>query len=388
MKFCIIGPTYPFKGGISHFTTMLVEHLRLAHDVDLISFKRQYPRWLFPGKADPDPSSDALRCRCEYLLDPMNPLTWLNTFRRIKRGQADILLLQWWTPFWTPTLAFLATMVKRYTATRILFLCHHIAPPDGGPFDFALARTVLSRGDEFIVLSESDYAELRRALPAASIHLGRHPTYELFNLSRMDRIEARSRLGYSADDRLLLFFGFVRRYKGLDHLIRALAHVPEDLRVKLLVVGEFWEPESGYQALAREHAVDHCLRMIDRYVPNEEMGLYFSAADVVVLPYLEATQSGIAQIAFGFDLPVITTSVGGLPETVRDGEFGLVVPPLDERALAQAIVRYFQEDLAPLFGEKIRAERELFSWERLVRLIEEIGGVSPAGARRPAREVA
>jgi glycosyltransferase involved in cell wall biosynthesis len=374
MKFSVIGPTYPFKGGISHFTTMLVEQLRLDHEVDFVSFKRQYPRLLFPGNAEPDPSNHTLHCACEYLLDPMNPLTWLRTFRHVRRYNPDVLILQWWTPFWTPTLAVIATLLKRYTPVRILFLCHHITPPDGGPFDLGLARTVLSRGDEFIVLSESDYGSLRRALPGASIHLGRHPTYEVFNLQSMDRDQARAQLGYAADERLLLFFGFVRRYKGLAHLLQALALVPDTLDVKLLVAGEFWEPENGYNAQAEALGLSQQVRLINRYVPNEEMDLYFSAADAVVLPYLEATQSGIAQIAFGFEVPVITTSVGGLPETVRDGESGLVVPPNDAEALAGAITRFFDDDLGPAFRETIRAERDVFSWERLVALIEEITG--------------
>jgi len=379
MKLCVVGPTYPFKGGISHFTTMLVQHLRQRHEVAFLSFKRQYPRLFFPGNAAPDPSNHILHCDCEYLLDPMNPLTWLKTFRRIKRTQPEALILQWWTPFWTPTLAVLSALVKRYTPVRILFLCHHIAPPDGGPFDLALARSVLGRGDEFIVLSESDYAELRRALPQAHIHLTMHPSYEAFNQNPPPPADARRQLGYGENDRVMLFFGFVRRYKGLGSLLGALARVPAkipsgeaDLNVKLLVVGEFWEPESGYRAAAEQLGIADRVQMINRYVPNEEIGLYFSAADVVVLPYLEATQSGVIQIAFGFDRPVITTSIGGLPEMLRDGQLGLVVPPQDEQALSQAIVRYLADDLGPAFQEKIRAERDVFSWERMVTLIEEI----------------
>ncbi|MBN1661681.1 MAG: glycosyltransferase [Anaerolineae bacterium] len=372
MKFCVVGPTYPFKGGIAHFTTMLVEQLRRDHDVAFISFKRQYPRLLFPGNSDPDPSNHALHCECEYLLDPMNPLTWLLTFRRIRQILPDVLILQWWTPFWTPTLAVLATLVKRYTSVRILFLCHHITPPDGGVFDLSLARTVLSRGDEFIVLSEDDYADLRGALPGASIHLARHPTYEVFNARTATRESARSLLGYADGDHLMLFFGFVRRYKGLGHLLRALPLVPADLDVKLLIVGEFWEAESEYRRLAEEVGVADRVQMINRYVPNEEMGVYFSAADVVVLPYLQATQSGVVQIAFGFEVPVITTSVGGLPETVRDGDLGLVVPPHDEQLLAEAIDRFFRQDLGPRFRANICTERDVFSWERLVTLMAEI----------------
>ncbi len=374
MKFCVVGPTYPFKGGISHFTTMLVEQLRVRHEVDFISFRRQYPQWLFPGNAGPDPSNRALHTDCEYLLDPMNPFTWLKAFRRIQRHSPDVLLLQWWTPFWTPTLAALAMLVKRYTRVPILFLCHHIIPPDGGPFDLTLARTVLSRGDEFIVLSESDYADLRRALPEARIHLTMLPNYEALSQDAPPPDEARRQLGYQADDNLVLFFGFVRRYKGLGHLLRALAHLPEDLKIKLLVVGEFWESENGYQTAAERLGIAHRVRMLNRYIPNEEVGLYFSAADVVVLPYLEATQSAVAQLAFGFGVPVITTRVGGLPEVVQDGKLGLLVPPGDDEALAQAIAHYFGQGMGPVFRERIRAERDIFSWERLVTHIEQVFG--------------
>jgi glycosyltransferase involved in cell wall biosynthesis len=331
MRLCVVGPTYPYKGGISHFTTLFVEQLRTRHEVDFISYRRQYPRFLFPGNAGPDPSNHAIHTDCVYLLDPLNPITWLKCFRRIKRAKPDLLILQWWTPFWTPTLVLLGSLIKRYTQIPILYFCHHITPPDGGPLDLLFARTVLSRGDQFIVLSESDYADLRRALPQARIHAALLPTYGGVLPDSIGTAEARQQLGYGPDDRLLLFFGFVRRYKGLSHLLEALALVPAEVRAKLLVVGEFWEPEEGYRAQAEALGITGRVRLLNRYVPNEEVGLYFAAADVVVLPYLEATQSAVLQIAFGFETPVITTSVGGLPEMVRHGRLGIVVPPQDLR---------------------------------------------------------
>jgi len=377
MRLCVVGPTYPYKGGISHFTTLFVEQLRKRHEVDFISYRRQYPRFLFPGNADPDPSNHAIHTDCEYLLDSLNPITWLKCFRRIRRWKPDLLILQWWTPFWTPTLVSLGTLVKRYTRVPILYFCHHITPPDGGPFDFLLARTALSRGDQFIVLSESDYADLRRALPLARIHAALLPTYGEFLPGSIGAAEARSRLGYGPDDRLLLFFGFVRRYKGLSHLLEALALVPAGVRASLLVVGEFWEPEDGYRAQAEALGIAGRVRLLNRYVPNEEVGLYFAAADVVVLPYLEATQSAVLQMAFGYEKPVITTSVGGLPEMVQHGRLGIVVPPQDPTALAAAIDQYFSDELGPRFRENIRAERDVFSWERLVALVEEVAGAKP-----------
>jgi glycosyltransferase involved in cell wall biosynthesis len=372
MRFSLIGPTHPYKGGISQFTTLLVEHLRLKHEVQFVSFRRQYPQILFPGKAGADPSRQALFASCEYLLDPMNPGTWLKAYRRIRKMRPDALILQWWSPFWTPMLAVLTTLYKIDSPGRLLFLCHHITPPDGGPFDRRLARIVLSRADEFVVFSENDRAELFHLLPRARIHKSALPTFEIFNHTSLSPEEARRRLGYGPDDRLLLFFGFVRRYKGLSYLVRALGKVSEELNVKLLVVGEFWESEEEYRELAGTLDLQDRLQMINRYVPNEEISLYFSAADVLILPYQEATQSAVAQIAFGFNLPVISTNVGGLPEIGKDGVFGLIVPPRDEEALARAITDYFGRGLKPVFQENIRMEKHLFSWDHLTTLIQKI----------------
>jgi glycosyltransferase involved in cell wall biosynthesis len=188
----------------------------------------------------------------------------------------------------------------------------------------------------------------------------------------MPRDEARARLGLGQDEPVLLFFGFVRRYKGLRNLIRALAAVREQLPARLLVVGEFWEDERPYRDLVRQLDLEGAVEFHNTYVPNEEMAVYFSAADAVVLPYLEATQSGVAQIALGFEKPVIATSVGGMAETIADGQTGLIVPPGDNAALSAAIVRYFQAGLAEPFARNIHEIKETASWMPLIRLIEEL----------------
>jgi glycosyltransferase involved in cell wall biosynthesis len=372
MRLSLIGPTHPYKGGISHFTTLLVEHLRHQHEVHFVSFQRQYPRFLFPGQTGLDPSRQALSADCEYLLDPLNPITWVRTYNRIRKMKPRALILQWWTPFWTPMLAALTTLFKVGSKGRLLFLCHHITPPDGGPFDRKLARIVLSRGDDFLVFSDNDLEELSRIIPRARIHRTLLPTLNIFNQVPLSREEARGRLGYGDKDRIILFFGFVRRYKGLDYLVRAMGKVSTELQVKLLVVGEFWESEEKYRNLAYLLDLQDRFHIINRYVPNEEIRLYFSAADAVVLPYLEATQSAVAQIAFGFDLPIITTDVGGLAEIGKDGVFGIVVPPKNEKALAQAITDYFNQNLKPFFQENIRREKHLFSWDHLIALIQNV----------------
>lgn len=374
MRIVVIGPTYPFRGGIAHYTTLLVQHLRLRHSVRFISYLKQYPKWLYPGNTamDPSPSDTALRVECDRILTPMSFLSWWRTFRIIKREAPDLLILQWWTPFWSPMLFFLTRMIRRYTKTRILFLCHHIISPDGGVFDWYLLRRILWRGHAFIVMSEEDFALLRRALPWANIKGTTLPPFDVFSRTPLPRSEARAKLGLSDDEPIVLFFGFVRRYKGLRHLLKALPAVREQMPVRLLVVGEFWEDARPYHDLVRQLGLGDAVQFYSEYVPNEELAVYFSAADVVVLPYLEATQSGVAQIALGFETPVIATSVGGMPETIEDGRTGLIVPPGDSAALSHAILRYFQDNLGDPLTHNICVSKESASWMPLVHLIEEI----------------
>jgi glycosyltransferase involved in cell wall biosynthesis len=372
LRIGIVGPTFPYRGGVAHYTTLLVQHLRQTHQICLYSYRRQYPRFLFPGNTDPDPSRQGLQADCEYLLDPFYPWTWWRTFNRIRQARPDLLILQWWTPFWTPSLYALTYWVRHRTQIPILFLCHHIIAPEGGMLDWFLARFVFRRADGFIVMSEEDYALLRRALPQAYIRGTTHPIYDMFSVEPRDPGEARARLGLGTEERVLLFFGFVRRYKGLRYLLQALPEVRREMPVRLLVVGEFWEDERTYQEMIAGLGLQEAVTVVNRYVPNEEVGLYFAAADVLVLPYLEASQSGVVQMSFGFERPVIATRVGGLAETIEHNRTGLIVAPGDAQALAAAIVSYFQQNMGPRFQEGIRETKDRFAWEHLVRLIEQM----------------
>ena len=375
MKICVVGPTYPFRGGIAHYTTLLVRHLREAgHCAPFYSFTRQYPRWLFPGKTDRDPSSVPLKVDCEYVLDPINPLTWWRLCRKVRADAPDVLVLQWWVPYWTPSLTMIARWIKRNTGIPIIYIVHNVMPHDGGgALDQRLAMSVLRRGDACIVHSDQDRHRLQALLPNASIVKMHHPTYaELTSQRSPIAVRNMSReLGLPPDQPILLFFGFVRPYKGLEYLIQALPLVLKRLGVHLLVVGEFWSSPEYYQRFAHEYNVEAAITFVNRYVPNEELGPYFDLADVVVLPYVSATQSGVVQLAFGFGKPVITTRVGGLQEVVKDGLNGLIVPPQDEEALAEAIVRYFDQDLAKPMTAQIIAERDAgrFSWRELVHAL-------------------
>jgi glycosyltransferase involved in cell wall biosynthesis len=374
MKFSVIGPTYPFRGGIAHYTSLLVDHLRQQHDVQFISYLKQYPKWLYPGNTamDPSPDSSALRVECDRVLSPLNPFTWWRAYQKILAYQPDVLLLQWWTPFWSPMLFFLTRLIRQKTKTRIVFLCHHIISPDGGMFDWYLLRRILWRGHAFIVMSEEDFALLRRALPWGKIRGVTHPPYDIFSRQPIPRAVARAKLNLPNDEPVLLFFGFVRRYKGLKYLINALPAIREHFPARLLVVGEFWEDERPYRDLVRQLGLNDVVQFYPSYVPNEELAVYFCAADAVIMPYLEATQSGVAQIAIGFEVPMIATSVGGMPEAIKHEQHGLIVPPGDEAALSDAVIRLFRDNLGPQLSANLRIEKENASWGPLIQLIEEL----------------
>lgn len=380
MKICIIGPTWPFRGGIAHYTTLLVKHLREAHhQVRFISYLKQYPKWLYPGNTamDPSPDSSVLKIDSDRILTPLNPWTWWKAYQIIKDEQPDLLILQWWTPFFSPMLFMLTRLLRRNTNIRVVFLLHHLIPPDGGVFDWYLARRILWRGNGFIVMSEEDFALLRRALPWARIKGTTHPPYDVFTREPLPKEAARAQLNLKPDDNVVLFFGFVRRYKGLKYLIEAMAKVRKEMPAKLLVVGEFWEDERPYRDQVRQLGLGDSVIFHNGYVPNDQMALYFSAADVVALPYLEATQSGIAQLAVGFERPMIATAVGGMTEVIHDGENGLLVPPGDSAALAQAVLKFYRDDLAEPFMQNIRQSKESASWLPLVQLIEELAEPLP-----------
>jgi len=261
--------------------------------------------------------------------------------------------------------------IKRTTTIPIVYICHNVVPHDGGGIlDRRFATTVLRQGDAFIVHSEQDRHRLHALLPQAKIIKAHHPTYaelaERSNEPASDRL--RGRIGLPHDRPILLFFGFVRPYKGLEYLIQALPLVLAQKQVYLLVVGEFWSSPDFYERYAHEYGVEHAVTFVNQYVPNEELGQYFDLADVVVLPYISATQSGVVQLAFGFGKPVITTRVGGLHEVVHDGVNGLLVPPRDARALATAIVRALRDhQLRQRLGAAGLARvRDRFTVDRMV----------------------
>lgn len=376
MRIAVVGPTYPFRGGIAHHTTLLAKHLRERHDVLLLSFARQYPRQLFPGRSDRDPSRSAVKdVDSRRVLAPLRPWTWLRAARLLRAFRPDLVLIQWWVPFWAPSLGTLAALTRRGTSARVVFICHNVVPHDSrSVVDRELSRLALANGDSFVVHSEADERVLRTLLPRQTSRPGsvRRSVLPAFEIAQAeDREEARAALGVAPDARMALFFGFVREYKGVEVLIDATPLVAGRVpKLHVLVAGECWTPREQLERRARELGAEQQLTFDDRYIPNEEVGRYFSAADIVVMPYLEATQSAVVTLAVAFGLPVVATDVGGLPEVVLDGKTGLIVPPGDVPALAEAMARCLSDDeLYAALREGVVSSAERFSWSRFTDLV-------------------
>lgn len=372
MRLAVIGPTFPIRGGISHYTTLLVEALRAEHEVLFVSYLKQYPDWLFPGKTQTDGSKDPIASRCERLISFWDPLSWRRAARRIAASEPDLLIVSWVNPALAVQFLYITRFVKRHSpSTRIVFWCHNVAQHERLPLNSVLTRLAFSYADHFIVTCEESERNLREMRPSASVSIAHLPTLDVFARGPSD--SARRLLGLEPEDRVLLYFGFVRAYKGLMHLLEAMPAARESLPgLRLLVVGEFWEDRAPYDDAVRRNALEGSVTIVDRYVPNEEVGDYFGSADLVVLPYVSATGSGIVPLAYGFGKPVLTTRVGSLPEVVSDGVTGYLVEPGDPDAIAGAIVDFFESGRGPDFAPNVAEARERFTWERFVEVVESL----------------
>ena len=375
MRVALLGPTHPHRGGIAHYTTLLARSFAKSHETHIVSFTRLYPGILFPGATQFDRSAEALLppVEPERLLDSVNPLTWRRAGMRLKALDPDILIVPWWHPFFGPSLGTAARIAKHGGRPKRIFLTHNVEPHEATPVDRWLAGYGLGAADGFLVHARAEGERLRLRAGARPIRVHPHPSYEFFSERGPTRDAARAAIG--ARGRVILFFGYVRAYKGLGDLLEALRLARGDAWDQLYVVGEFYEPRASYDAALRDPALAGKVTVVDRYVANEEVATYFAAADVVALPYRSATGSGIAQVAFGAGVPVIATRTGGLEDVVADGISGLLVQPSDPKSLARAIERYFDQDLGPRLREGVAAARGQFTWdalrEALISLSEE-----------------
>ena len=290
MKIVLIGPTYPFRGGTAHYTTMLHRTLTShGHDAVFVSFKNLYPGWLFPGESNQDPSKQPLRTEnVHYSISSLNPVSWLTTAAWIRRSKPDLVVLSWWTTFLSPAWLTLSVLLRVLLRVPLIYLCHNVLPHEARWWDQLMARLVLSTQTGHIVQSDAERTHLHDLLSRASPVVVPTPVFDMFCSELPSKEQARRRLGLSMDVPVLLFFGIVREYKGLMDLLEAVPAIRDRLGdVRLMVAGEFWEPREQYDLKIHELGIEDNVRIDDRYVPNKEVPSYFVAADLVVAPASE-----------------------------------------------------------------------------------------------------
>ncbi|HTK82427.1 MAG TPA: glycosyltransferase [Bacteroidota bacterium] len=367
MKIVILGTAYPLRGGIAHFNALLATHLAKHHSVETITFKRQYPSFLFPGKTQ-DEGGDLAGVRpAPQLMDSINPFNWISVAWKVKRLKPDLLVFKYWLPFFGPCFGTIARLVKKGSSVKVLYVCDNIIPHERRPGDVVFTKYAFKPADFFIVQSDAVERDLNEHFPGAAYRKVPHPVYENFG-AKIDKAEARRQLGIT-EPKVILYFGYVRAYKGLLVLIEAMKHLED---VVLLAVGEYYDDEAKYRQKVKDLNLESRVRFVSDYVPNDEVAKYFCASDVVVLPYLSATQSGIIQIAYNFDKPVIATDVGGLGEVVVDQKTGFIVAHNSVDALVRAVRQYYDENKEPEFSENVRLEKKKYSWENFVAVIDEL----------------
>ena len=370
MKIMLIGPVYPFKGGIAHYTGLMYRALSERHEVYMMSYKMQYPKILFK-KEQRDYENDAFKIQdTDYQIHTANPFNWISTKSKIKKWNPDLVIIQWWHPYFAPCYQSICSSLKKYP---ILFVCHNVFPHERFPMDRFLTKKTLSKGSFFTVQSKQDETDLLSIKPSANYKRTVLPTFNAFKVKDLTKQQGRELLSIAENEKVLLFFGFVREYKGLKHLLKAMPKVCEKYSdIKLLVVGDFGEDKELYLSLIDELNIKEKLEIYDGYIPDKEVEKFFAAADLVVLPYESATQSGIVQISYSFEKPVLATNVGGLPEVVINNKTGYVVEPQNPEELANKIIEFFEENKAEDFIDGIKAEADKYSWSRLVELIEDM----------------
>lgn len=372
-KVVIIGSAHPFRGGgITTFNHRLAnEFLTLGHDTEIFSFSLQYPSFLFPGKSQYTDEAAPPGLIIHSAINSINPVNWIKIGNRLKKLRPDIIVVRFWLPFMGPAFGTILRRVRSNRHTRIVCIADNIKPHEKRPGDIPFTSYFLKACDAFIAMSEKVMAHLRSFESHKPARLVPHPLYDNFG-PIVPKTEARDRLGLAQDAAVLLFFGFIRKYKGLDLLLEAMFILKKEMveisRVPVLIIaGEFYEDEAYYRNLIHQWQLQDVVLLKTAFIPDDEVKYLFGAADAVVQPYRAATQSGVTPLSYHFEKPMLVTDVGGLPAMVQHEKTGLVVKP-DARSIAEGILRFYQLG-EHHFIPHLRTYKEKFSWTAMVETI-------------------
>ncbi len=369
MRIVILGPFPPFRGGIAHFNIALFRALAESHELLAINFTTQYPAFLFPGKTQYEEDSVGVEIAAYRTLSSINPFSWLKTAKMISRFNPDVVITSFWMSFFSPAYGSVLRWFHHKDQTLRITLFHNVIGHEQYYWDKLLLSYQLAVTDKAVTLSESVTQDLKSLNYANTIIQAFHPIYDIFGAG-VDRAQAKRELGYSREEKLVLFFGYIREYKGLDLFIRASRIVADrGVKCRYLAVGESYIDIKIYHDLIETVAMGKEFSLKVTFVPDKDVARYFSAADLVVCPYKSATQSGIIQIAYHFDRPVIVTRVGGLDQMVANGRSGLVVDPNPE-SIADGIYTYFTDLNTDEVESFIHQYKSRFSWSSFVSNLE------------------
>lgn len=371
LKVVLLSPAHPLRGGIAASTERLARELQqFGHTVVIYTFSLQYPGILFPGKTQysDDPAPADLDIHIE--VNSINPLNWMRVGWELRRMRPDVIIARFWIPFMGPSLGTILKIARsRHTCT--LAIADNIIPHEKRPGDLWFTKYFVGAVDGFIVMSQSVEEEMSQFTQTKPVRYIPHPVYDNYG-KPLSKSLAIKQLNLEDTFHYLLFFGFIREYKGLDLLYRAMADPRiRKLPVKLIVAGEYYNDKDYYEEIIRVLDLENQVILKTEFIPTEEVRFYFSAVDLVVQPYKSATQSGISQLAYYFDKPMIVTNVGGLAEIVPHGKAGYVVD-VNEKAIADAIVDFFQNNKEVTLAKGVASEKHRFSWEHMVQGVEEL----------------
>lgn len=380
MKIVIVGTAYPMRGAMAQLNSIVYKHLSESNDVKVFSFKRQYPEFLFPGKTQLETGEPSVKIPAEkniVSVDSINPFNWIFTALKIRKEKPDLLIYRYWIPFFAPCFFTISFIVKLFMNTKVLFICDNVIPHEKRIGDKFFTKLVFSTVNYFVVQSKTVEKDLRLFNKKNKPYvLSPHPLYNIFG-DKLDKEEAKTKLKeeYSiklGNEKVILFFGYIRKYKGLMYLLDAMPEILKKYNIKLIIAGEFYEDEKPYRQKIKDLNIENNIILLSSFMPENQVRYFFSACDCLVLPYAAATQSGIVPLAYFYDKPVIVTDVGGLSEVVIDGETGFVIKPKESNEISKAVIRFYDESLENKFSENIKVEKKKYLWETFINNILEL----------------
>ena len=367
-KVFIIGPAFPLRGGLASFDELFCEALnKEGHQCEIISYSLQYPNFLFPGSTQYHVNGTAPKnITIHTLINSVNPLSWFKTASFIKKQKPDFIIFRFWIPFMGPALGTIARLVKKQNI-KVLAITDNVIPHEKRLGDKQLASYFIKGCDAFVTMSKAVMNDLEKFTNTSHKKYLLHPLYTAFG-DKIPKQEARLKLNLKQDDRVILFFGLIRKYKGLDLLIEAFSLLKANPHNKLLIAGEFYEDKQPYFDLISKYKLEEQIILLNQFIPNDEVKYYFSAADIVALPYRSATQSGVTQVSFHFEVPTLVTNVGGLGEIIPHNVAGYVVEPKPQ-AIASSLEDYFENKKEQAFTEGMKQEKQKYEWSIFVNEI-------------------